>query len=194
MKKYLPLFILVFLVSGCASIEKHEPTKNDRIIYRSLLPEVQKKDFNNYGQNNPVINPIQEEPLLPVLEKQVIVKPFNPHSKKASAYIPFYNESSKISAYDSLSKLEISKETNYFLVGHSHGSSLVGNAKLAVLRADNVAGYLKKKGVAKRNIHVLASWSSSVDGFSPLKGVEVYIVKKTEKGYLPVAREYKREK
>ena len=129
MKKLLLIVLFTFLSAGCASMTKNTLLDNDRIIYRSLLPEPPKQVFSPHSRAlspSPVVSlaaPLSAPPV-------TIVEPFNPHSKKADNFIPFYNESSKINKASLGSMPIIDPLAEYYLIGHSHGASLVGNAKL----------------------------------------------------------------
>lgn len=67
------------------------------------------------------------------------------------------------------------KGTRVLLVGHSHGPSQIGNAKLALSRTTHIAKLLMHAGVSPHRIIQAATWSAeSAKGYS--KAVRVYIV------------------
>jgi hypothetical protein len=179
-------FLSLVALSGCSTLAtKSLPENNPRIIYRDLVAAPQ-----------PVF--VQPVAVQPVVEPMAIIKAapkptFSPHSKKADYFIPFYNESSKINTGITHAMPTIDLSSHYFLLGHSHGSSAVGNAKLSQARAEAVARYLIQNKVKNPHIHMMASWSSWRDDYSPPKGVEVYVMPSLEKGFLPVGRIYNRD-
>ena len=113
--------------------------------------------------------PAPEKSPEPVIEENPAeVPPIRP-----SCTILFENDS--LRRFDSsvldtfLAKVE--KDAHLLVIGHSHGNSAVGTARLATGRADTIRRYLKQQGF--ENLHVLARWSNRKVDYGPSRGVQV---------------------
>ena len=199
--KHIVIFVVSFLLSSCASNTVRDPIdyrsrefnsdEQNRIIYRDLT--VPRTSSITPQQTNPrdleLVRLTQQmregevhqvstaKPALAAAEpaEEVVSVP----DAKDPFYIPFYNESSVLSGERLPVLREIVKNhedgNRYIVVGHSHGQSLVGTAKLAQNRAEAVTNWMIGQGIDKHVIHQTASWSSHRDVLGPPKGVLVYV-------------------
>ncbi len=181
MNKFLVLICFLFLL-GCSTNPVKE--KNERIVYRDLTIE-NKKDFSFLDflsvEKKPIVEK-KKETIKPLVVLKETIKP----ASKPNHIVSFYNESRKpLKRMDHfIEKLDFN--THYFLIGHSHGYSPIGNATLAQNRSKTVARWLVRKGINKRNIHLMSSWSPWADQNAPSKGVEIYLISDIKNGYLPL--------
>jgi outer membrane protein OmpA-like peptidoglycan-associated protein len=160
---------LVALLAACSSTVKKEPLpltseSEERIIYRSLTQK-----------------PITYVPVDTTHSVGVVTADSRPANttmvRVPDYYIQFSNESASLDLDLNKNMPAIDGQAHYFVLGHSHGFTSVGNAKLAQLRTVAVANWLHQNGIAIDHIHMMASWSSVKELDFPVLGVQVYKLK-----------------
>jgi hypothetical protein len=172
----VPLFTV--LLGGCGSApQKTTPVNNagvpnGRIFYRSLsdIPT----GANAAEWSVPTVSQAASCKC-----EQVRCEKIRPSIPSPDYFVDFSNESAFLNlelnkVMPAIEEDAAGDETHYFVMGHSHGPSVVGNAMLAQKRARVVARWLKQRGVSNERIHMLASWSATKELNYPSSGVQVF--------------------
>ncbi|MBZ0099136.1 MAG: hypothetical protein K8F30_08630 [Taibaiella sp.] len=186
MKRVLISFLLVGLMTGCASTPRTSPSLNvspvqdERIIYRSLIE--QRVSMYRHEEAAKAVEACREVRQ----EKTAACAPQEPVTTGDNYFVRFGNESVVLDLDLNPVLPDIQEKTHYFVMGHSHGPSVVGNASLAQQRAIVVASWLSRNGIEQGNIHLLAAWSAHAEPYAPNLGVQVYALKNTSDIYLPL--------
>ena len=198
--KHIVILFVSFLLASCASNNVRNPIdyrsrefnsgEQNRIIYRDLtvprtssvtpqqtnLRDLELARLTQQMREGEVQEVSTAKPALAAAEPTEVV---SVPDAKDPFYIPFYNESSVLPSERLPVLREIVKNhedgNRYIVVGHSHGQSLVGTAKLAQNRAEVVTNWMIGQGIDKHVIHQTASWSAHRDVLGPPKGVLVYV-------------------
>jgi len=211
--KYFALVLTTFLLASCATNVERDPIdyksrdyksqQSERIIYRDLTvpksgaqssaaPSSREAELAaitrdmRAGDRAPTQTQVSEaQPALADAKPAAIVSV--PHVTDPF-YIPFYNESSVLPSERLPVLRDIVKHhkdgNHYVVMGHSHGQSFVGTAKLAQQRAEAVTNWMIGQGIDKTVIHQTASWGSHRDSLAPPKGVLVYVTGEHNGRYL----------
>lgn len=170
--------LLVVLLGGCGSApqkttpENNTGVSNGRIFYRSLsnIPS----GANATEWSVPAVSQAASCKCEPARCEKI-----RPSIPAPDYFVDFSNESASLSLrlnkeMPSVEGEAPGDETHYFVLGHSHGPSVVGNAELAQKRARVVGQWLMQRGVSNERIHMLASWSSTKELNYPTSGVQVF--------------------
>jgi len=89
--------------------------------------------------------------------------------------VEFYSESSVAKQTKQAVQAILALEADqYLIVGHSHGNSQIGVAKLAAERARYISIVLHLAGISEKKLHIVSSFSDSGAGYSIAKGVRVF--------------------
>ncbi len=196
-------FMVSVLLASCASSTTRDPIdyrsrdfsggEKERIIYRdltvpktaSIAPASIDPKQAELARLTQQIRKGAAEPALAVPQTTAVVPTL---STKEPFYIPFFNESSVLPSEHLPVLRELVRHhkdgDHYVVMGHSHGQSLVGTARLAQRRAETVTNWMIQQGIDKRVIHQTASWSGHRDMLAPSKGVMVYVTGEQNGRYL----------
>jgi hypothetical protein len=176
MKKSVLIVVAGVFIWGCAVPVPEAPPSNPRVIERDLTrpwPPVPHDPA-------PPVSPAPVEPAAqPLNESPADLE--SAWKPKATFCIEFANESLKTvtqesaDSYREIMDLYQSGDT-LLLIGHSHGPSRVGNARLATGRAQTVQEALVAQGVDPARIRTLAAWSAVKGQASIGRGVEILLI------------------
>jgi hypothetical protein len=174
----IAVLLLAALLGGCGSAPPKATTGNEggmtdgRIFYRSLTG-----DASNVGATEWSVPAVSRA--APCECEPVRCEKVRPSIPSPDYFVDFRNESASLNLGLNKEMPVIERElpgdeTHYFVLGHSHGPSVVGNAELAQKRARAVGRWLKQQGVSNERIHMLASWSKVKELNYPTRGVQVF--------------------
>jgi len=183
-RKSFIFFLTAFLTMGCVG----SIALLDEVVKFDEPHRVIEHSFDQkYGLIfDQVQSPIVEKNRLKLkrLEKEVLLEndseyksPELPMEDQPLAYVEveFYSESSVAKqTKKAVQEILALKADQYLIVGHSHGNSQIGVAKLAAERARYISIMLHLAGVSQKKLHVVSSFSDSGEGYSIAKGVRVF--------------------